>query len=84
MREAFEREIADLPAVGQRHIPLGEFVDRMGEIDQDSDVVVYCRTGARSHWAVGLLIGRGYTRALNLKGGVMAWREEIDPSLQAY
>lgn len=84
VREAFEREIADLPAVGQRHIPLGEFVDRMGEIDRESDVVVYCRTGARSHWAVGLLIGHGYTRALNLQGGVMAWREEIDPSLQAY
>ena len=84
VREGFEREIADLPQVGQLWIPLGELLERMDEIDRESQVVVYCRTGARSAWAVGLLQANGYTRALNLQGGVMAWREEIDPSLQAY
>jgi len=46
--------------------------------------VVYCRTGSRSGWATRLLKERGFEEAFNLKGGVMAWRDEIDPTLRAY
>ena len=84
VREPFERDIADLPEVGQLRIPLNQIEDRMDEIDPDDAVVLYCRTGARSGWATQLLRSRGYEQAWNLEGGVMAWREEIDPSLEAY
>lgn len=84
VREPFEVQIADLPDHGQLRIPLGEFVERHGEIDRDREVVVYCRSGGRSAQAVAMLIGQGYEHVLNMKGGVLAWREEIDPSLQAY
>ena len=47
-------------------------------------VLVDCRSGSRSQWAVRLLLSRGYEKVLNLKGGVLAWREEVDPSLRAY
>ena len=84
VREHFEREIADLPDVGQLRIPLGELFERLEEVDPDKETVVYCRTGARSGWAVGLMQGRGYERVWNLQGGVLGWRDAIDPSLQAY
>lgn len=84
VREHFERRIADLPEHGQIRIPTGEILSRMGEIDTDADVVVYCRSGSRSQWAVRLLQSRGYEKVSNLTGGVLAWREEVDPSLRAY
>lgn len=84
VRDAFEAEIADLPEVGQLRIPMGEFVARLGELDPDDTFVVYCRSGARSAWAVGQLQAAGYPRAINLRGGVLGWRMEVDPTLQAY
>lgn len=84
VRELFERRIADLPENGQHHIPTGEFLSRMGEVDQTAEIVVYCRSGQRSAWAVRLLLERGFERVLNLKGGVLGWRQEVDPSLKAY
>lgn len=84
VREPFERQIADLPEVGQLRIPVGELEVRADELDPEDRIVLYCRTGARSGWATQLLRARGYEKVLNLEGGLMAWREEIDPSLQAY
>jgi adenylyltransferase/sulfurtransferase len=84
VREGFERDIADLPDVGQRHIPLGQLPQRVHELDPSEPVVVYCRTGNRSAWAVQFLRERGFESIWNLTGGIMAWREEVDPSLQAY
>ena len=84
VREAFETEIADLPPHGQILIPTGQFFTRSQELDPEQDVVVYCRTGNRSEWAVRILMERGFERVWNLKGGIMGWREEIDPSLRRY
>ncbi len=84
VREPHEPEIADLPPWGQELIPMREFLDRMDEIDPDEPVVVYCRSGSRSGWAVQRLLEEGYERVWNLKGGILAWREEIDPSLPSY
>jgi len=84
VREHFERRIADLPEHGQLRIPTGELFHRMPEIDRGQTVVVYCRSGKRSAWAARLLLERGYPDVLNLKGGVQAWRDEVDPTLQAY
>ena len=84
VREHFERRIADLPEQGQLRIPTGEFMARYKEIDPKGEVVIYCRSGNRSAWAAKLLLDRGYERVFNLTGGVLAWREEVDPTLQAY
>ena len=84
VREPFEIPIADLPGHGQLRIPTGEFMQRMGEIDTDREVVVYCRSGQRSEWAAKLLLHRGFEQVLNLSGGILRWREEVDPSLSAY
>lgn len=84
VREPHEPGIADLPEVGQVLIPLGDLLARADELDPASEVVLYCRSGARSGRALLQLRERGFERLLNLKGGVLRWREEVDPSLQAY
>lgn len=84
VREHFERRIADLPERGQLRIPIGELMPRMKEIARNGEVVIYCRSGHRSAWATKLLLDRGYAEVFNLKGGVLAWREDVDPTLQAY
>ncbi len=84
VREGWEREVADLPDVGQHHIPVGEFADRTGELGPDDTLVIYCRSGARSAWATRQLMERGFENVYNLSGGVLGWRAEVDPSLKAY
>ena len=84
VREHFERRIADLPEHGQARIPTGEILQRLGELDRAAPLVIYCRSGSRSAWAARLLQERGFENVLNLKGGVLAWRAEVDPTLQAY
>ncbi len=84
VREPFEAAIADLPDQGQARIPTGEFPQRFGELDPDAELVIYCRSGARSAWAAAILIQNGYSRVLNLNGGVLGWRAEVDPSLSSY
>lgn len=84
VREAFERAIADLPDVGQRHIPLAEFMGRLHELSRDDEIVVYCRSGSRSASVVEFLHAQGYDRALNLRGGILGWQEHVDPSLTRY
>ncbi len=84
VREAFEREIANLPGSGQVHVPLGEFPQRALELDRDRPIVVYCRTGSRSAWAAQYLRAQGFDAVYNLSGGVMGWRDEVDPSLPEY
>ena len=84
VREPFEKDIADLPDYGQVRIPVGELMARTDELDPGEAIVLYCRSGARSAWAVQQLQQKGYGSVLNLRGGILGWREEVDPSLRAY
>ncbi len=84
VRESHEPAIADLPQHGQVLIPTGEFMDRMTELDPEADIVLYCRSGQRSEWAAKLLLQAGFASVLNLRGGVLAWRAEVDPTLRSY
>lgn len=61
-----------------RHIPLAELPARYVEIGKDSDIVVYCKSGARSRRALEILFELGFQRLRNLQGGVLAWRQEVD------
>lgn len=80
VREPSEYEAANL---GGALVPLGQLPDRVDEIreHQNEDVVVHCRSGARSAKAVAFLREQGFDGAVNLKGGIHAWSDEIDPSL---
>lgn len=84
VREYFEQAISDLPEVGQLRIPMSEIPNRIQQIPRDRRVVMYCRSGARSGSVTQYLRSHGWEDVLNLKGGVLAWREEVDPSIAAY
>jgi rhodanese-related sulfurtransferase len=84
VREHFEKGIADLPDSGQLRIPMNELPHQIHRIPREGRVVVYCRSGARSGMATQYLRGQGWEGAVNLKGGLLAWREEVDPSIAAY
>jgi len=83
VREPYEYEIANL---GAPLVPLKQLPVRLDEFSayRDQEVVVYCRTGRRSEDAVKILQQAGFANAINLKGGIMAWGEEIDSSIPRY
>jgi sulfur-carrier protein adenylyltransferase/sulfurtransferase len=84
VREESEWEIGNLGTHGARLIPLGELPDHADEIDPNEEIVLQCRSGARSAKALEYLRARGYERLLNLKGGILAWSDEVDPSMPKY
>jgi len=71
VREPWEYEDAHIH--GGHLIPLGQVPERLAEIDPATPAIIYCRSGGRSGKAVGLLRERGYEKAVNLKGGILAW-----------
>jgi adenylyltransferase/sulfurtransferase len=82
VREPFEIDICRID--GAWTIPLGVLPVRYAEVPQDRDVVVHCRSGARSAQAVQFLQSRGYTRVRNLVGGILRWIDDVDPSQSKY
>jgi adenylyltransferase/sulfurtransferase len=82
VREPHEYQIAKIP--GARLIPLGEVAQRANELDTADDIVVHCRTGVRSAKAIGVLQKMGFKRLRNLKGGILAWSQDVDPSVPQY
>jgi adenylyltransferase/sulfurtransferase len=82
VREPDEWAVADLP--DSVKIPLRTLPQSLDKLAPDDEIVVYCRSGARSANAVQFLAGRGYSHAKNLVGGINRWAERIDPSLPRY
>ncbi len=82
VREAREWAIADLAESVK--IPLGSLPQSLDKLSKEDDIVVYCRSGARSGNAVQFLLQNGYEKARNLVGGINKWAERIDPSLPRY
>ncbi len=65
-----------------RHIRLSEIPNRIAEIPRDRDVVMVCRSGARSEHARQFLAQSGYTSVKNMVGGMMRWARDVDPSVR--
>jgi sulfur-carrier protein adenylyltransferase/sulfurtransferase len=83
VRQPDENAFASIP--GAKLIPLGEVPSRMGEIDQDRETVVHCKMGGRSARAIEFMQQAGFKGDLkNLKGGITAWSNEVDPSVPKY
>ncbi len=77
-------EIAICRIAGSTVIPLPELANRIGELDRSASIVVHCKSGARSAKAITLLQAAGFSGLQNLKGGILAWIKEVDPSLPSY
>ena len=81
VREEHELEICE---IGGLHIAMGEVMDNLDQISKDKQVVIHCRSGARSGAICQALEAIGYSNVYNLKGGIIAWSTEIDPSITKY
>ena len=81
VREPHEYQICNL---GGQLIPLGELSRRVNELDSSREIVAHCRSGKRSAEAVEFLRSAGFRKVLNLKGGILAWSDEVDPSVPKY
>jgi rhodanese-related sulfurtransferase len=82
VREAHEFEIAQ---IGGELIPMGEVMDQVDRISKDKPVIVHCRSGARSAAIINALESQhGFTNLYNLKGGILAWANEIDNTVTKY
>jgi molybdopterin/thiamine biosynthesis adenylyltransferase/rhodanese-related sulfurtransferase/molybdopterin converting factor small subunit len=82
VREPYEYAIARIPRA--RLVPLGQVAERAGELDRDKEIVLHCRSGKRSADALNQLRAQGFTRLKNLRGGILAWSDEVDPSVPKY
>ena len=81
VREPFEYEVSHLNGV---NIPLAGILIESEKIVKDQPVIIHCRSGKRSAQAILMLEQQGYTNLANLKGGILAWKAEIDPELDVY
>ncbi|HJQ33587.1 MAG TPA: molybdopterin-synthase adenylyltransferase MoeB [Pyrinomonadaceae bacterium] len=83
VREQNEYDIARIP--GTKLIPLGQVTQRMDEIEEGRETVVHCKGGVRSARAIEALTRAGFKgKLVNLKGGITAWSNEVDPSVPKY
>jgi molybdopterin/thiamine biosynthesis adenylyltransferase/rhodanese-related sulfurtransferase len=82
VREPHEADIAE---IGGELIPQGDIPSNVDKISRDKKVVIHCRSGARSGNMVQWLEkNHGFTNLYNLKGGILAWADQIDPNVQKY
>ena len=83
VREDNEYAFARIP--NSKHIPLAQVLNRMDEIDPNRETVVHCKMGGRSARAIDALQRSGFQgKLLNLKGGILAWSDEVDPTVPKY
>jgi adenylyltransferase/sulfurtransferase len=81
VREPHEYQICN---IGGHLIPLGDLPKRVSELDSSREIVAHCRSGKRSAEAAEFLRKAGFRKILNLKGGILAWADEVDPSMPKY
>ncbi len=83
VRQPNENAVAKIE--GAKLIPLGEIVKRMDELDANRETILHCKAGGRSAQAIEMLKQAGYSGELkNLKGGITAWSNEVDPKIPKY
>jgi molybdopterin/thiamine biosynthesis adenylyltransferase/rhodanese-related sulfurtransferase len=81
VREPHEYQICQ---IGGHLIPLGDLPRRVNELDSSREIVAHCRSGKRSADAVAFLRQAGFRKIWNLKGGILAWSDEVDPKVPKY
>jgi len=82
VRNPEEFQICRIP--GSSLLPLPELPARHGELDKSKTMIVHCKSGMRSAKAIAFLRQQGFTKLRNLKGGILAWADRIDPTMPKY
>jgi len=84
VRDPHEWQICNLEPYGSQLIPLGQFAARMHELNSADDIVVHCKMGGRSTEAYQILKQAGFKKIKNLKGGILAWADQVDYTMPKY
>ena len=82
VREPHEYQICKIPYA--RLIPLGDLPKRVNELDSADEIVAHCKSGMRSAKAVDFLKQAGFRKVRNMRGGILAWSDKVDPSVPKY
>jgi len=82
VREPHEWDISRID--GAKHIPLGNLVERLHELDTADEIIVYCLMGGRSRKAINILNEAGFRKLHNLSGGIRAWADTVDQEMPIY
>jgi sulfur-carrier protein adenylyltransferase/sulfurtransferase len=82
VREPYEYAIASIP--GSKLVPLGIVPEKLHEFDSSSEIVLHCKSGKRSAEALQIFKQAGFRKLKNLKGGILAWSDQVDPSVPKY
>lgn len=82
VREPHETQISNLPY--STLMPLGHLASRLAELNSADEMVIFCKSGTRSVRALELLVSAGFRKVKNLKGGINAWANEVDPQMPIY
>jgi MoaD family protein len=82
VREPHEWQIGHIPYA--KLIPLGELPKRVNELNTADEIVAHCKSGVRSAKAVDFLKQAGFKKVRNMKGGILAWSDKVDPSVPKY
>ena len=75
-------QICNIP--GAKLIPLGDLARRVNELNSADEIVAHCKSGVRSAKAVDFLKQSGFKKVRNMKGGILAWSDQVDPSVPKY
>jgi molybdopterin/thiamine biosynthesis adenylyltransferase/rhodanese-related sulfurtransferase len=81
VREPYEFQIAQ---IGGKLIPQNDVPNRLSELNPEQEILVHCRSGARSQKIAEFLQANGFKKVSNVAGGILAWSDEIDPTVQKY
>ncbi len=82
VRETHEYQICSIPQA--KLIPLGDLPKRVNELNSADEIVAHCKSGVRSAKAVDFLKQAGFKKVRNMKGGILAWSDKVDPSVPKY
>ena len=82
VREPWEHGVASI--AGARLVPLNSLPAALSTLDPAREYVVHCHHGTRSRRAAEFLKARGLEHVSNLRGGIAAWSDEVDPSVPQY
>ena len=82
VREPVELQIAAIN--NAVHIPMGEIPSRLDELDRDKTIICLCKSGGRSAQVGHFLLDQGFSKVINLAGGINAWSEDVDSTIPFY
>jgi sulfur-carrier protein adenylyltransferase/sulfurtransferase len=68
--------------IGGELMPMNTIPSRLQDLDPDEDIIVYCKVGGRSGMVVEFLRRNGFDKARNLRGGILAWAQHVDPTIK--